>query len=90
MVVSTTAITVLLQTYRRIVAVDLRFPSFVSSDARDFIRKLLKRNPDERLPLDEVSHHPFILKNSTGTASAAASAVASGDSAAAALGSTVS
>ena len=48
------------QTYRRIVDVDLRFPSYVSSQARDLIIKLLRKEPDDRLPLEEVLKHPWI------------------------------
>ncbi|KAI5989127.1 kinase-like domain-containing protein [Pisolithus albus] len=42
-------------TYRRIAKVDLRIPPHVSPDARDLIAKLLKYNPEERLPLSETS-----------------------------------
>ncbi|KIY52399.1 kinase-like protein [Fistulina hepatica ATCC 64428] len=50
-------------TYRRIAAVDLRFPASFSLEARDLISKLLKYIPDERLPLSEVLKHPWIVKN---------------------------
>ena len=50
------------QTYRRIAKVDLRFPDFVSEGAQDLIRKLLQRNPEDRLPLPEVLKHPWIAK----------------------------
>jgi aurora kinase, other len=49
-------------TYRRILKVDLQFPPHVSKEARDFISRLLKRNPTERMPLHLVSKHPWILK----------------------------
>ncbi|KAI6030823.1 kinase-like protein [Pisolithus orientalis] len=49
-------------TYRRIAKVDLKIPPHVSPDARDLISKLLKYNPEERLPLSEVARHPWILK----------------------------
>ncbi|KAG9315674.1 kinase-like domain-containing protein [Chiua virens] len=61
-------------TYRRIAKVDFRIPSSVSPEARDLIskpfksgmlippRSLLKYNPEERLPLVEVSRHPWIVK----------------------------
>ena len=48
-------------TYRRIVRVDLQFPSYVTHEARDFISRLLKRKPDDRMRLDMVSKHPWIL-----------------------------
>ncbi|KIK98966.1 hypothetical protein PAXRUDRAFT_823249 [Paxillus rubicundulus Ve08.2h10] len=49
-------------TYRRIAKVDLRIPSHVSPEARDLISKLLKYNPEERIPLSEASRHPWIVK----------------------------
>ena len=50
------------ETYRRILKIDLRFPEHVSEGARDLIRKLLKKEPSERLPHREVVKHPWILK----------------------------
>ncbi|KAF7319781.1 Kinase-like protein [Mycena kentingensis (nom. inval.)] len=49
-------------TYRRIAKVDLRFPPSIPADARDLIAKLLRYNPQERLPLADVRKHPWILK----------------------------
>lgn len=51
------------QTYRRIVKVDLRFPAHVSKDAEDFIRRLLRKDPKARMPLDRVKLHPWIQRN---------------------------
>jgi len=34
--------------------------SSISSDAKDFIRGLLKFNPEERLPIDAVVKHPWL------------------------------
>jgi len=51
------------ETYRRIARVDLRFPPSVSAGARDLIRKLLVRDPAERLPLDALLKHPWIQAN---------------------------
>ena len=64
------------ETYKRIAKVDLKYPSAVSDDeeeegvtedqlsedARDLISKLLVKEPDQRLSLDKVLEHPFILK----------------------------
>ncbi|ESX00790.1 hypothetical protein KL918_004407 [Ogataea parapolymorpha] len=50
-------------TYKRIAKVDLRIPSFVSPDAADLIRKLLKYEPEKRFRLSEIGKHPWILKN---------------------------
>lgn len=52
------------ETYRRIVKVDLKFPSSVPSGAQDLISKLLKHNPWQRLPLAEVAAHPWVRANS--------------------------
>lgn len=50
------------ETYKRILKVDLKFPASpaVSDGAQDLIRKLLVRNPADRLPLGEVLRHPWI------------------------------
>ncbi|EKX37439.1 hypothetical protein GUITHDRAFT_158596 [Guillardia theta CCMP2712] len=50
------------ETYKRIAKVDLKYPSTLSEDARDLISKLLVKEPDQRLSLDKVLEHPFILK----------------------------
>ncbi|KAH8928946.1 kinase-like protein [Atractiella rhizophila] len=49
-------------TYKKIAAVDFRVPSHVSPEAKDLICRLLRKNPDDRLPLTEVMRHPWILK----------------------------
>lgn len=51
------------ETYRRIVKVDLKFPTHIPPDARDFISKLLKKDPKLRLPLEKVKTHPWIIRN---------------------------
>ncbi len=50
-------------TYRRIQRVDLRFPPEVSKDAQDLISKLLRKDPRQRMPLENVARHPWILRN---------------------------
>ena len=50
-------------TYRRISRVDLKFPQGVTEEAQDLIRKLLVKEPSLRMPLREVSNHPWVLKN---------------------------
>ncbi|TFK39074.1 kinase-like protein [Crucibulum laeve] len=49
-------------TYRRIAKVDLKFPSHISTDAKDLISKLLQYDPQKRLALSEVLRHPWIVK----------------------------
>lgn len=50
------------ETFRKISRVELKFPSFVSEDAQNLIRQLLKRTRTERLSLEKVLEHPFITK----------------------------
>ncbi|EDV21284.1 uncharacterized protein TRIADDRAFT_30577, partial [Trichoplax adhaerens] len=51
-------------TYKRIIKVDLKFPeNKLSPEAMDLIRKLLCRKPSERLSLDGVMSHPWIVKH---------------------------
>ncbi|KDQ62148.1 hypothetical protein JAAARDRAFT_189514 [Jaapia argillacea MUCL 33604] len=49
-------------TYKRIAKVDLKIPSRVSAEAADLITRLLKYNPEDRVPLVEVRRHPWIVK----------------------------
>ena len=51
------------ETYKRICAVDLKFPSSVSEGARDLIRQLLVKDPTKRLPLSDVASHPWIKQH---------------------------
>ena len=75
------------ETYRRIVKVDLQFPSYVSAEARDFISRLLRKEPRSRMPLDQVKNHAWIVRAiqqaQQAAAAAAASAAASSSSSAA-------
>ncbi|KAJ1527805.1 hypothetical protein ONE63_007754 [Megalurothrips usitatus] len=48
-------------TYRRIQAVDVKYPDHVRSPARDLISKLLRRNPFDRLPLTDVMVHSWVV-----------------------------
>jgi len=51
------------ETYRRITRVDLKFPPHVSDGAKDLIAQLLKKNPEQRISLDKVLEHPWILEH---------------------------
>lgn len=44
--------------------VDLKFPPSVPVGAQDLISKLLKHNPSDRLPLAQVSAHPWVRAHS--------------------------
>mmetsp|Transcript_24597 Transcript_24597/g.53253 ORF Transcript_24597/g.53253 Transcript_24597/m.53253 type:complete len:359 (+) Transcript_24597:129-1205(+) len=50
-------------TYRRIQRVDIRWPNGMQEDAKDLISKLLKKDPRQRLPLECIPRHPFVLRN---------------------------
>ncbi|KAH0608449.1 uncharacterized protein H6S33_001583 [Morchella sextelata] len=52
-----------IETQRRIVRADMKIPDFVSPEAGDLIKKLLVIKPDQRIPLEEVVKHPWILKH---------------------------
>ncbi|KAJ3190659.1 spindle assembly checkpoint kinase [Irineochytrium annulatum] len=62
-------------TYRRIAKVDLHVPEFVSSEAKDLIKKfesltspaskLLQYDPEKRLRLDMVKVHPWVVMHTT-------------------------
>ncbi|XP_016843918.1 aurora kinase C-like [Nasonia vitripennis] len=41
------------------------FPNHLSSGAKDLISKLLVVEPEDRLPLDDVLNHPWIVENRT-------------------------
>ncbi|XP_010919187.1 serine/threonine-protein kinase Aurora-3 [Elaeis guineensis] len=52
-------------TFRRIMKVDLNFPSIplVSAEAKDLIRKLLVKDSSKRLSLQKILEHPWIIKS---------------------------
>ncbi|XP_070354754.1 aurora kinase C isoform X2 [Equus asinus] len=52
------------ETYRRILKVDVRFPPSIPSGAKDLISKLLRYQPLERLPLDQILEHPWVRAHS--------------------------
>ncbi|KAL1925498.1 uncharacterized protein VTP21DRAFT_381 [Calcarisporiella thermophila] len=49
-------------TYKRIARVDLKIPDYVSPEAKDLITKLLQHNPENRLPLEQLVRHPWIVR----------------------------
>ena len=42
--------------------VDLRFPAHLSTEAKDLISRLLRKEPSDRLCLEGVAAHPWIVK----------------------------
>ncbi|XP_010472615.2 PREDICTED: serine/threonine-protein kinase Aurora-2 [Camelina sativa] len=53
------------ETYKRIVQVDLKFPSkpIVSSSAKDLISQMLVKESTQRLALHKLLEHPWIVQN---------------------------
>ncbi len=51
------------ETYQRIVRVQMTFPSHVSEPAQDLIRQILKNEPAERLTLEGILNHPWIVSH---------------------------
>lgn len=49
-------------TYERIRAVDIKFPEYLSSEVIDLISNLLKKEPSQRMSLNEVLTHPWVEK----------------------------
>ncbi|XP_062561172.1 serine/threonine-protein kinase PLK4 [Armigeres subalbatus] len=49
-------------TLTKVVMSNYSIPSYISSEARDLIDQLLKKNPVERIKLDQVLQHPFMRK----------------------------
>jgi len=50
-------------TFRKISALDYKFPPHVSREAKDLIRRLLHKQAERRLGLFEVLKHPWIQKH---------------------------
>jgi serine/threonine protein kinase len=48
------------ETFRLICKGEVKFPSHLSNECRDLIRKLLNKNPKERLSLKDVINHNWI------------------------------
>lgn len=48
------------ETYKRIATIDLKFPAHVSSAAKDLLVKILRKEPKERIALEELLSHPWI------------------------------
>jgi len=49
-------------TLNKVVHSDYTMPTHLSYEARDLIDNLLRKNPHERISLEQVLRHPFMLK----------------------------
>lgn len=56
-------------TYKKISRVEYRIPERVSPEAADLIRRLLKHDPKDRLALEQVAVHPWIVRYKKKTSS---------------------
>ncbi|KAG9036724.1 spindle assembly checkpoint kinase [Tulasnella sp. JGI-2019a] len=48
--------------YKRIARVQYTFPDDISEESKDFIKRLLKYDPERRMALSDGLNHPWILK----------------------------
>ncbi|XP_034539145.1 aurora kinase A [Notolabrus celidotus] len=55
------------ETYRRISRVEYTYPAQfnISTGAKDLVARLLKHNPMQRLPIEGVLSHPWVVETST-------------------------
>lgn len=55
------------ETYRKISRVEYTYPaqSNIGAGAKDLVARLLKHNPNHRLPIQGVLSHPWVVENST-------------------------
>jgi serine/threonine protein kinase len=51
------------ETYKKIAQIDIKWPAYVTEDARDLISKFLVKDPKGRIHLNDVEHHPWIIRN---------------------------
>lgn len=51
------------ETFVKITQVKYNMPEFVSEGAKNFISKLLVAKPEQRMPLQAVKTHPWIVEN---------------------------
>ncbi|XP_055856439.1 serine/threonine-protein kinase PLK4 [Episyrphus balteatus] len=51
-------------TLTKVVMSDFHMPEHLSYEAKDLIDKFLRKNPNERISLEEVLRHPFMIKHS--------------------------
>jgi serine/threonine protein kinase len=48
---------------RELNKIDLSFPDHISESARDLIERILVLDPANRLSLDQIRMHPWIIEN---------------------------
>lgn len=50
------------ETYKHIVNVDVHYPEYISTEAKDLMMRLLQKDPNLRIPLTDLLVHPWITK----------------------------
>lgn len=50
-------------TWARVMKEDVRIPGYISSDAKDLLGRLLCKNQNERIQIEDVPKHQFMLKH---------------------------
>lgn len=45
--------------YKKILSADYQVPNFVSPEACDLIARILTTDPDKRIKIDQIKHHPW-------------------------------
>ena len=58
----------ILHTLDRVMMVDYEIPDFISGQAADLIKRLLTKDPIQRIKLSSVLHHPFMVSSLSVTA----------------------
>lgn len=67
-------------TLTRVVMADFVVPSYLSIEAKDLLDRMLRKNPMERIPIEDVPTHPFMLKHLAASNPTFSNTVASVDS----------
>ncbi len=50
------------EAFKNIVSLNYKFPEYLSEVAKDFINRLLVKDPIRRYDINEISNHPFLRK----------------------------
>ncbi|XP_071087123.1 serine/threonine-protein kinase PLK4-like isoform X1 [Haliotis cracherodii] len=53
------------KTLNRVISAEYDLPEHLSREARDLIQGLLRKNPKERIPIQEILSHPFMANSSS-------------------------
>ena len=48
--------------FKKILECKVKFPEYLSKESKDLISKILVKDPNKRLPINEIKNHPFYIK----------------------------